>query len=161
MKKVLTVIGILAVLGLSVGGIFWYRNVKQEQALERGLARIEVHEQAELEECNASHLKAKRAHEESLANDRLMDQQERLAELTEGPLAAAKLRGKNLGKRTNGLYEIFEQNGPSCESAMEQDKNQYIKYLYYLKQEGKLQMNTVSGSFYDDANRTTLKVVAK
>jgi len=97
-------------------------------------AQIQAKDKAEYAACKQAEAEADAAHEASLRNDRLMDENEAYIGRTQGPAAEARQRAKDFPKRTNQLHDIIRgiPGFGSCDEAAATDKAQEAQDLARL-----------------------------
>jgi hypothetical protein len=119
-RKGILILVIVGLVGLMCGWIFRQHQIAEANAK----AQIEAKDQAEHAACKQAEEEADAAHEASLRNDRLMDENEEYIGRTQGAAAEARQKAKDFPKRTNKLHDIIK-NIPglgSCDDAAAKDK---------------------------------------
>lgn len=103
MRIGLWILIILVLVGLI--GAWMFRRYQIAEASAKAL--IEAKDKADYAACKEAEVEADAAHEASLRNDRLMDENEAYIGLTQGPAAEARQKVKDFPKRTNELHDII------------------------------------------------------
>ncbi|MGD0459533.1 MAG: hypothetical protein ABSC21_17530 [Terriglobia bacterium] len=120
MRKGILILVVVILVGSMGGWIFRQHQIAEASAK----AQIEAKDQVEYAACKQAEAEADAAHEASLRNDQVMDENEAYIGRTQGPAAEARQKAKDFPNRTNKLHDIIKDipGLGSCDEAAANDK---------------------------------------